>query len=136
MLYSAFVPGDTSPTMMQASQPVSKPVTALVPKPYIPFEIARNQANVPMFRAMIRMAYGRNDAVLIGHHLGFEVGDDYSTENEIPSADTLIFDHDIMRAVFGADAIRVMQALAALPVGPRDSKLREFFKARYPNIQV
>lgn len=121
------VPAATHPT----PHTLTRATTPLQAKEYIPLEIARNKASSDLFAAMMRIAYGRNDAVIIVHHLTFEVGSDLSSVNEIPSADTLIFDHAIMFAVFGAVYLSVMSALAVLTVddGARDKELRARFLA-------
>lgn len=111
------------------SFPTAIPSGELIPKRYIGAELTRNKANTELFREMVRIAYGRNDPVMVGHHIGFEIGDDFTTENEIPSADTLIFDHDIMRAVFGERYIDVMIECAKRPVGMRDECLKAHFLA-------
>ena len=75
---------------------------------------------------MIQIAFGDKDQIMIAHHLVFEKDGDIATMNEIPSADTLIFDHDVMSTIFGPQYIRIMERLAALPVndGSRDRLLR------------
>ena len=86
-------------------------------------ETERNKKYAPLYTAIIKKAYGCNEAVLIGHHLCFEHDNDISTEDEIPSADSLIFDHDIMRTVFGDNAASVISTLALSPVSVRDDML-------------
>lgn len=95
-------------------------------KDYLGYENARNKQHAAMYTAMITRACGSNAAVLIGHHLTFELGGDLETENEIPSADCMLFDHFIMGKVFGAHAVSVMCELARVPAELRDAKLAEF----------
>jgi hypothetical protein len=72
----------------------------------------------------MRKAFGKDIQVMIGHHLAFQEGGKLETENEIPSADTLMFCHDIMGRVFGNPrAMHVMMALAAVPDGAREQVL-------------
>lgn len=97
-------------------------------KSYLHYEGARNRKYADLYARMIKCAYGASNEVIVGHHLNFEDGGDLSTENEIPAADTLLFDHDIMHACFGADAIMVMRALAETRVDYRDDLLIEFVK--------
>jgi hypothetical protein len=118
-----------------APAPVA-PVPNLVPREYIGEEIARNKANSDLWVAMVRIAYGHNDPVMVGHHIGFEIGNDFTTENEIPSADTLIFDHVIMGAVFGESAVDIMSELARLPTAKRDSALRALFRQYHPEANL
>jgi hypothetical protein len=102
-------------------------------KYWLQAENDRNTHNGLNFIDIIKKAFGVNEVVMVGHHFVFEPTEamkklDLSQLNEIPSADTLIFDHDIMTAVFGADAKIIMAQLSQLPVtgGARDAKLREF----------
>jgi hypothetical protein len=92
-------------------------------KDYLEFENTRNKASAALFEHMLKIAFGECQ-VMVGHHIGMEFQGDLQTENEIPSADTLIFDHDIMRKVFGDDAVEFMQRLAAVPCNQRESLLR------------
>lgn len=95
-------------------------------KDYLSYEQNRNKANAATYERILRIAFpGKELSVLVGHHIGFEFDRDLSTENEIPSADSLMFDHDIMRAVFGADCITVMIQLAAESCETRDVVLRK-----------
>lgn len=109
-------------------------------KDWIGYENARNKRNVQLYTDILQMALQKITgskvvAVLIGHHLVFEFdgdGDermDIETENEIPSADCLMFDHDIMTAVFGDDAIFIMRNLATLSCDDRDTYLQDCWNA-------
>ncbi len=99
-------------------------------KDYLGSENARNKQHAALYTAMMKAAFGSNAAVLIGHHLTFELNGDIATENEIPSADTMIFDHDVMGAIFGARSIAIMQELAATPVEQRDALLACYWNSR------
>lgn len=95
-------------------------------KDYLGFEHARNKRNAAVYEQLIRLAYAREGSsimTLTGHHLTFELDGDLSTENEIPSADCMMFDHEIMGRVFGSRAIAIMQGLAAVPCDQRDAIL-------------
>lgn len=102
-------------------------------KDYLGFENARNKAHAAVYADLMRRAFAGDDqascAVLIGHHLTFELGGDLDTENEIPSADCLMFDHDIMYKVFGPNALSIMQHLATVPVEKRDDMLKHFLES-------
>ena len=100
-------------------------------KNYLSYEGHRNRTHAAIYRKMMHLAFaGEGEtAIIIGHHLTFQFGGDLETENEIPAADTLIFDHDIMGAIFGARAISIMQALAAVPVDARDEALAGYLAA-------
>lgn len=99
-------------------------------KDYLGYENARNRQHADLYQALVQIAYGADCDVLTGHHVTFEKHGDISTENEIPSADTLIFDHEIMGRVFGENAIPLMQKLAAVPCDQRDDMVRIALAAR------
>lgn len=101
-------------------------------KDYLGTELARNKRNAALFTRMIELAYGHDDEIMIAHHLTFELNHDLNTMNEIPSADTLIFDHDAMTKIFGLKAYDVMRDLASLPVdgGLRDTALERLLNSR------
>lgn len=100
-------------------------------KQFIGYEIERNKKNAEMYTAIMQKALG-TDVILIGHHLCFELGKDISTENEIPSADTLLFDHDVMTAVFGIQAMDIMEHLARTPTDSRDAVLKLYLDGGDP----
>jgi len=98
-------------------------------KDYLGFENERNKKHAALYTKLIKRAYGEGASeVLIGHHLTFESHGDLNTENEIPSADTLLFDHEIMRRVFGEKALWVMMGLAQQPAEERDAALAIFLE--------
>lgn len=98
------------------------------------YENDRNAANSDLFKAIIREVYGVQD-VIIAHHLVYvrvetREGFDYQIVEEIPSADALIFDHDIARKLWGADWQGVLRQLACEPVETRDALLATLYHAR------
>lgn len=103
-------------------------------KDFLGYENDRNKKHADLYVRMIQLAYGDTGsiAVLIGHHLTFEVDGDINTENEIPAADTLIFDHDIMGRLFGVNAVPVMVQLAKVPCSERDELLRQLLNEYGP----
>lgn len=94
-------------------------------KDYLGFENTRNKTHAATYERFLRAALpGCKLSVLVGHHICLEIDGDLETENEIPSADCLMFDHELMRTVFGGYHFRyVMQALAAIPANDRDDML-------------
>lgn len=101
-------------------------------KDWLSYEQSRNKANASLYERILTIAdLGPDIAVLIGHHIGFEFNKDLSTENEIPSADTLIFDHDIMSRVFGSRFVAIMAELATVPADRRDSALKRHLELKY-----
>lgn len=97
-------------------------------KDYLSYENQRNKKHAGLYERMIKRALGEGVkvAVLVGHHLTFELDGDLNTENEIPSADCLMFDHDLMGAVFGDEAVEIMVMLASVPCDERDAMLGRY----------
>jgi hypothetical protein len=95
-------------------------------KDYLTEENKRNKDNADLYVLMLRLAFEKEgtEQVLVGHHITFEFDGKIDTMNEIPSADTLLFDHDIMTRIFGDSAIMVMKTLAALPACDRERSCR------------
>ena len=100
------------------------------------YENDRNAESADLFKAIIREVFGVND-VICGHHLSYERrekrqdGFIYTFVQEIPSADALIFDHDIARKLWGeANYIPVLVRLAQQPIAGRDALLGRMLAAR------
>lgn len=99
------------------------------------YENDRNGENADLYKAIIREAYGVTD-VICGHHLVYQVEDKradgftYTFVEEIPSADTLIFDHDVAEKIFGAEFKRILTILALTPIAERDKLLGDFYYGR------
>lgn len=91
-------------------------------KNYLQYENERNQRNHKLYERLMRLAFGKDATILVAHHLNFElVGDEEPTE--IPSADTLMFDHQLMQKVFGDNFYFYVAQLAVRPVEQRDVHL-------------
>lgn len=103
------------------------------PKDYLEYENKRNKSNSRLYIDIMKCALGEGWDVLVGHHILYQFGGDVTTENEVPAADTLMFDHDIMRAVFGGKCIEIMQELVCLTCDERDEELANKFYAAYPD---
>lgn len=102
-------------------------------KDYILTELERNKRNAALYTRMISLAFdGDRDEIIIRHHLTFERNHELDTVNEIPSADTLIFDHEAMGRIFGTQSVPIMAYLATLPVadGSRDRQLEIYVSQR------
>lgn len=93
-------------------------------KDYGSFENQRNKSRHKLFTEALKKAFGEGN-VLIAHHLCFG---DAEEPNEIPSADTLLFDHDIMSKIFGDNHVTVMVKLAKTPVPDRDDVFKNFLE--------
>src|SRR5271167_3031313 len=103
-------------------------------KDFLGYENARNKRNAALYCALIKAALGECD-VLVGHHLTFEINGDLDTENEIPSADCLMFDHDLMTKIFGNEALSIMGHLALTPVESRDAVLAAYWECKSAQAQ-
>lgn len=99
------------------------------------YENDRNGEHSDIFKAIIREAFGVTD-VICGHHLVYQVEDKradgftYTFVEEIPSADTLIFDHNVARKIWGEGFQSVLVRLAVEPIATRDTLLAKLFAAR------
>lgn len=100
-------------------------------KDYLGMENARNKHHADLYVKLIQLAYGDHQDVLVGHHLNFETHGDIDTINEIPSADTLIFDHEIMSRVFPDSYLKIMALCAACSAdsGDRERIIESYLKA-------
>lgn len=98
-------------------------------KDYLEVENLRNKTHASLYERLVKLAFGECE-VMVGHHIALEFGGDLNTENEIPSADTLLFCPEVMVGVFGVEGINIMQELAALPPGGRESLLQNYLDRR------
>jgi hypothetical protein len=103
------------------------------------FENDRNADSAELFKAILREAFGEEGKefdTIIGHHLIYvksdkrEDGFTYTIVEEIPSADALIFDHDVARVIWPNTWRHVLTMLALEPVETRDAKLARYFRDR------
>ncbi len=105
------------------------------PIDFLARENHRNKQFTRLYTDMIAAAL-KCDNILIAHHLNYKVpnpaaaADDELIAEEIPSADTLIFDHCLMQRIFGGEAIALMTELAGVPVEGRDAALAKRFYGR------
>lgn len=98
------------------------------------WENDRNQDSYELFKSILQEAYQVRD-VIIGHHLlhvrvDHRTDGDYQIVQEIPAADTLIFDHDVARKIWGAAWRNALIRLALEPVESRDKLLCEMYHNR------
>lgn len=99
-------------------------------------ENKRNRAGADVFAAIIREAFNVED-VICGHHIIYEQaqkannGFVYHDPQEIPSADALIFNHDVARKIWGeADYMSALKRLVCEPIETRDALLRKMYNSR------
>lgn len=96
------------------------------------FENERNSKSADLFKSILRECFGSDDDVIIAHHLVYakQEGDIFKVE-EIPSADTLIFDHTIAHKVWGDSYLKNLCMLAIEPVESRDELLKTLYEGRH-----
>lgn len=99
-----------------------------------PYENDRNAEHAETYKAIIREAYGVTD-VICAHHLVYvkvenRDGFDFQIVEDVPSADTLIFDHDVAEKIWGDDFQKNLIALALEPIATRDALLTEMYNNR------
>lgn len=98
------------------------------------YENDRNADSADLFKAIIRECYNVTD-VIIAHHLVYvkvekRDGFDFQIVEEVPSADALIFDHDVAKRLWGDDWQNKLTRLALEPVETRDKLLATLYQAR------
>ena len=104
---------------------------------YLSGEGKRNRANADLFQALLCTAWGEGCMVITGHHVSFMFDGDLSTEDEVPSADSVLFDHEIMGAVFGeSHAVEIMREIAPLPRYRREDFVRELLCRKNPALNL
>lgn len=99
-----------------------------------PFENARNAANAQLFKDIIRECFGVAD-VIVAHHIVYVAterrdGFEYQIVEEIPSADALMFNHEVARHLWGDKWQDTLRELACTPVMDRDARLAQLYYAR------
>jgi hypothetical protein len=92
-------------------------------------ETKRHTDNLDLFEAMLRETYDDVTAVIAGHHIMF-TRKGRSVPIEIPSADFLIFNHTVAKAVWGDEWEEALTQLALDPVPSRDILLRNMYEGR------
>lgn len=93
---------------------------------WISVEGHRNRQNAALYAALVCGAYGQSFEMFIGHHLAYkQKHEEITTLSEIPSADTLLFNHDIMIDIFDVRALDVMSQLARTPAAYREQVLEQ-----------
>lgn len=101
-----------------AGKILAENVPALAPdgahlRDYLSWHDTRNVQGHKAITRFLNRALGhpKDLKVVVGHHITYQV-DEESVPNEIPSADSLLFDHDIMHLVFGDEYKTIMVQLA------------------------
>ena len=110
-------------------------------KDFLGYENTRHKQNAVLYTRYLERAAAILEpkaeiAILIGHHLTFELNKDIRTEDEIPAADTMIFDHDLARAVFGPGWRDVLVHLALMPREARDEEFKRAFQERMTALRA
>lgn len=89
---------------------------------YVTDEYQRNVDSRTLYTTLLKHAFGSDAVVVISHHILVKLADE--TVHEMPSADTVLFDHDIMGRVFGTKARTYMASLAVTLPGAREARVR------------
>lgn len=99
------------------------------------YENDRNAKNRDLFAAMIKEAYGA-DQVIIAHHLVYVAVDkrndgfEYQIVEEIPSADTLIFDVVAAEKIWGERWRVILPQLSVMSTEDRDKYVKHLYYNR------
>lgn len=99
------------------------------------WENDRNAEDRDVLSAVIREAFDV-DQVIVAHHLVYvktekRDGYDYQIVEEIPSADTLIFDHEVAKKIWGPTLWKdTLARLALEPAETRDALFTNLYKSR------
>lgn len=98
------------------------------------YENDRNAENSDLYKAIIRECFKVTD-VIVAHHLVYVTsemrdGFQYQIVEEIPSADTLIFDHEVAERIWGFNFKDRLVELACEPAETRDRLLRKLYEER------
>lgn len=99
------------------------------------YENDRNGENSKLYKAIVREAFDVED-VICGHHMVYEKQDKradgftYQVIEEIPSADALIFNHNIAVKIWGQNFKETLAKLACEPVETRDKLLGDLYYSR------
>jgi hypothetical protein len=98
------------------------------------YENDRNTQNRKLYADIIREVYNAEQSI-IAHHLTYVAiehrdGFEYQIVEEIPAADTLIFDHEVAKKLWGAEWQQILVRLVLTPVPERDALLAELFYGR------
>lgn len=101
-------------------------------KDYLSYENARNHKAKKLYADILHEVFGRNEEVVIAHHLTF----DGENPDEIPAADTLIFDHNVARKIWGAGFLDVLRQLATVPCEVRDDLLGTLYYGRAKGVSA
>lgn len=103
---------------------------------YLSGEGKRNRHNADLFQAILCIAWGGNCTVMTGHHIAFLFDGDLTTEDEVPSADCLLFDLEIMDAVFGWERDSILQTIVTMNRGEREDYVRARLIAHHPEVAL
>ncbi len=101
---------------------------------YLSGEGKRNRHNADLFQALLCTAWGVGCSVMTGHHIAFLFDGNLETEDEVPSADCLLFDLEIMGAVFGEERDSILLRIALMNRDDREDYVRRQFCRLDPEV--
>jgi hypothetical protein len=100
-----------------------------------PYENDRNADSQKLFEDILAEVYGATKSI-IGHHMVYVVeenddGFNYQITQEVPSADALLFDPEILEKLFGEENWKaIAHRLAIEPIATRDALMAKFYYGR------
>jgi hypothetical protein len=95
----------------------------------LPFEDQRNVDMQDVFEAMIKETYPDVKGVGCGHHIMY-MREGHVMPYDYPSADALIFDHQVAQTIWGEAWQHTLTELALVPATARDALLRQLYAER------
>lgn len=98
------------------------------------YENDRNAENAELYKAIIKECFNVTD-VIVAHHMVYVTSEKrdnfvYTIVEEIPAADTLIFDHDVAKRIWGLNFKKQLTELACEPAETRDALLQKLYDGR------
>jgi hypothetical protein len=97
-----------------------------------PWETDRNRGCKKLIKDILKECFGGKE-FFVGHHIAYEVTDKVqgAIDQEIPSIDTMIFEHTIARKIWGeVNYKNILAQLACEPVETRDQMLAKLYYSR------
>ena len=99
------------------------------------YENDRNAEHAALYKAIVREVYNVKD-VIVGHHIVYQLeekgtdGFTYTFTEEVPSADTLLFDHEAAKKIWGDKWQDMLVKLALTPAAGREAVFEEAYYSR------
>jgi len=97
-----------------------------------PWENDRNRCYKQLIRDVINECFEVMDTPYVRHHIVYEVPDEIqgALPQEIPSIDTVWFEHTVAKKLWGDRYLKVLSLLACEPVETRDQLMADLYYGR------